>query len=163
MILVTIGTQAPFNRLIRAMEDMAKDIEEEIIVQAFDLDFEPKHLKILGNVPTDEFNSLVANSNIIISHAGMGNIISAMQYLKPIVILPRLSKFGEHRNDHQLATAKKMASLNYVTSVYSTDELKLRVFRHLKGDLLPPPPFLGEFASEALINSIQNFMMLKNK
>ena len=163
MILVTIGTQAPFNRLIRAMEDLAIEIKEEIIVQAFDLDFEPKYLKILGNVPTDEFNALVAQSDIIVSHAGMGNIISAMQFLKPIIILPRLAKYGEHRNDHQLATAKKMASLKYVTSVYSEDELKLRVLKHFNGEQLPIPPLLGEYASEGLINAIQNFMTLKNK
>jgi UDP-N-acetylglucosamine transferase subunit ALG13 len=159
MILVTIGTQAPFNRLIKAVDEIAEDLKEEVIVQGFDLDFEPQYIKILGNLPTHEFNALIAESSIVISHAGMGNIISAMQFLKPIIILPRMAKFGEHRNDHQLATAKKMASLGYVTSVYNIQELKQKVLGHFTGKLLPVAPTLGDFASDGLINSIKDFMV----
>lgn len=163
MILVTIGTQAPFNRLVKAMDEIAAELTQEIIVQAFGVDFEPQNLKIIGSLPTDEFNALVSRSKLIVSHAGMGNIISALQFCKPIIIIPRLADLGEHRNDHQMATAKKMESLGYVTAVYEIGELKEKILGHFNGEELPIAPVLGKHASDKLISSIQDFMINNSK
>ena len=61
---------------------------------------------------------------MIVAHAGMGTIISAMQHQKPIIIFPRIAALGEHRNEHQMATAKKMKELGYVHVAFNEKELK---------------------------------------
>lgn len=158
MIFVTIGTQAPFNRLVRTMDEIAQDLNEEIIVQAFDLDFVPGSVKVIGLLPTAEFNELVSRADLIVSHAGMGNIISALSFSKPILVIPRLANLGEHRNDHQTSTAIKMASLGYVTSVYEMSDLKQKIHHHLFKEKLPVPPKISEFASTTLVASISDFI-----
>lgn len=84
----------------------------------------------------------------------MGSIISAMSLQKPIIIFPRKASLGEHRNDHQIATAKKMEELNYTYVAYDKEQLKSLL---LKKDLIPLH-FLKEYASQDLIRSISEFI-----
>jgi len=62
--------------------------------------------------------------DIFITHAGIGGIASGVGAGKHMVVMPRLAKFGEHRNDHQMATA---ASLREIPVVNSSDELLIAV------------------------------------
>src|SRR5690349_1997526 len=110
MIFVTTGTQAPFNRLIRAMEEIAGELlDEEVIAQAFGVDFIARNMKIVEFLTPEEYKGIFNNARLIISHAGMGTIISALKERKKIIIVPRIAAFGEHRNEHQMATANKIA------------------------------------------------------
>jgi UDP-N-acetylglucosamine transferase subunit ALG13 len=159
MIFVTIGTQEPFNRLIKAVDAIGDKLnDKEITAQAFGVDFAPKNIKLVELLPPDEFNRLFTNASLIISHAGMGNIISALQFSKPIIILPRLVEFGEHRNEHQLHTAKKFESLGYVNVAYSAEELEKMVFEHFDGTLSSKSKTLSNSASDTLISSISQFV-----
>ena len=107
MIFVTIGTQAPFDRFIRIIDELAPLLKEKIIAQNFKGEYQVKNITTIDFLPPNEFNKLLNEARLIISHAGMGSIISAMSLQKPIIIFPRKASLGEHRNDHQIATAKK--------------------------------------------------------
>ena len=154
MIFVTIGTQAPFDRFIRIIDELAPLLKEKIIAQNFKGEYQVKNITTIDFLPPNEFNKLLNEARLIISHAGMGSIISAMSLQKPIIIFPRKASLGEHRNDHQIATAKKMEELNYTYVAYDKEQLKSLL---LKKDLIPLH-FLKEYASQDLIRSISEFM-----
>ncbi|MCY2966473.1 MAG: glycosyltransferase [Planctomycetota bacterium] len=108
MIFVTIGTQLPFDRLIRAVDEWAgAKPGREVVAQTGRGKYEPRHIRCLETVEPTEFQRLVRESQFIVAHAGMGTILSALEIGKPVVLLPRLAAHGEHRNDHQLATAER--------------------------------------------------------
>ena len=73
-----------------------------------------QNIRTVEFLPPDEFNKLFSKARLIVAYAGMGTIISAMRQHKPIIIFPRIAAWGEHRNEHQLATAQKMKELGYV-------------------------------------------------
>ena len=102
----------------------------------------------------DEFNELFRKARLIVSHAGMGTILSALQQHKPIVIFPRIAALGEHRNEHQLATAKKFKELGSVYVAMNEEELKTLLRRK---DLVPLAE-IGNFASQSLTESIEEFI-----
>ncbi len=150
MIFCTIGTQAPFDRFLKIVDEVAADIDEEIVAQVYKSHYMAKNIKTVDFLPPDEFQRLFSAARMIISHAGMGTIISAMQLHKPIVVFPRIAKLGEHRNEHQLATAEKMKELGYVYVANTAEELSAL----MKKTDLRPLHELGEYASKSLIDEI---------
>ena len=126
MIFVTVGTQdKPFTRLISAVEDavIAGKITDEVIVQAGNTEYESKVLNVLNYVPFDEFNNYIEKADIIITHGGVGSILNALKLKKKIIAVPRLAKYGEHVNDHQLQVIQKMTQDGYILSC--EDESKI--------------------------------------
>lgn len=154
MIFVTIGTQAPFDRFIKIIDELAPQLEEEIIAQVHQVGFEPKNIKTVEFLDPDEFNELLKKARLIVSHAGIGTILSALQLNKPIIIFPRIATLGEHRNEHQLATAEKFKELGSVYVAMNEEELREMLLRK---DLKPLSE-IGEYASPSLIESIEEFI-----
>jgi UDP-N-acetylglucosamine transferase subunit ALG13 len=108
VILLTIGTQLPFDRLVRAMDDLAATLSEEIFAQIGHASYTPVHMQWAPTLRPDEFEAKFTSASVIVSHAGIGTILTAQKYRKPLVLVPRLAQYGEHRNDHQLATANQV-------------------------------------------------------
>lgn len=150
MIFCTIGTQAPFDRFVKIVDEVAAHLDEEVIAQVYKSEYQAKNIKTIDFLPPDEFNKLFNQARLIVAHAGMGTIISAMRQHKPIIIFPRIAALGEHRNEHQLATARKMKELGYVYVANNAEELKELL---IKPDLKPLHE-LGDFASQSLINEL---------
>lgn len=106
MIFVTVGSMFPFDRLIRVMDEWtAAQGRDDVFAQIGNGTYEPKHMKWTRKLDQLDFTKTVRNSELIVAHAGMGSVITADQYAKPIVLLPRIKDQGEHTTDHQLATA----------------------------------------------------------
>jgi UDP-N-acetylglucosamine transferase subunit ALG13 len=158
MIFVTAGTQEPFDRLLKVIDDLASHMHEKtFVVQSLPSDYKPQNITVLNFIPSEEFNNYVDEAELIISHAGTGTIISALEKNKPIIIMPRLLMYHEHRNEHQLATARKMDELGYVDVAYDEDELKSK-FLEMWPNKLKSRYTIGKIASEKLIQSIQSFI-----
>jgi UDP-N-acetylglucosamine transferase subunit ALG13 len=156
MIFVTIGTQEPFDRLLNAIDEIAPKLDDcKIIAQAFSADHKSKNIETIGFIPPVEFNRLFESATLIVSHAGMGTIISALEKKKPILVLPRRKEFGEHRSDHQFATARKFDELKYIHVAYSEDELKAKLVELMNSELKHLHS-LSSFASQQLIDSLQD-------
>lgn len=159
MIFVVVGTQEPFNRLIEYMDDWSSlSGYTDITAQIADGAYKPRNFKWFNYLPPNEFDTLFREAELIVGHAGMGTIISALQYLKPVIVMPRLAKFKEHRNDHQLATAISFSKLGYVTSVYSNNELYSALGS--RKELKPAPP-ISQYASKSLLSFIEDFVNKK--
>ena len=158
MIFVTVGTQGPFDRLVSVMDEIAGEMPEIAFVgQISKSNYRARNMKSFEFIGPAEFDKYFTAADLIVSHAGMGTIISAFEREKPIVIFPKLLSLGEHRNDHQMATARKLASLNYVHVAYTPRELKHKIFSILNGELNSLHR-VGKYASSELINSLQTFI-----
>jgi UDP-N-acetylglucosamine transferase subunit ALG13 len=107
MIFVTVGTQLPFDRLIKAIDHWAGENKPvDVFAQIGPTKYEPQNIQWLQFLDAEAFQKRIEQADIIVAHAGMGSIITALQLGKPIVVMPRCADLGEHRNDHQVATAK---------------------------------------------------------
>jgi UDP-N-acetylglucosamine transferase subunit ALG13 len=166
MIFVITGTQAPFDRLVKCMDEIAASlIGEEIIAQVHHSKYKVKNMKSVATMKPLEFNENFSRADLIVSHAGMGTIISALQNNKPTIILPRSAALGEHRNDHQLATAKILEKLKFIHVIYDEKELNTKILTFLRGELMSLHT-IENTASQSLIGSIQEYLNLdssKNK
>ena len=126
MILVTVGTQLPFDRLLEAIDAWAIQTPgQEIIAQIGVSKFMSPRFEIVPIVDTETFRKLANNADVLVAHAGMGSILTAIEMAKPVIIMPRRADLGEHRNDHQMATAEKLAHLTNVWVVHDSYELAL--------------------------------------
>jgi UDP-N-acetylglucosamine transferase subunit ALG13 len=67
--------------------------------------------------------SLMRDASLIVAHAGMGSVLAALSLRKPIVILPRRGSLAEHRNDHQMATARWLEGRAGVFVAWETSDL----------------------------------------
>jgi UDP-N-acetylglucosamine transferase subunit ALG13 len=106
VIFVTIGSMFPFDRLIRVMDAWAlANPAQDVLAQIGDGSFEPQHMKFVRRLSQTDFGETVARAALIVSHAGMGTVITAGREGRPMVLLPRLQEWGEHTTDHQIATA----------------------------------------------------------
>lgn len=124
MIFATVGVQLPFDRLIKAVDDWAGTRgRTDIVAQAGASAYQPQHLALRATLAPPEFRRLVEEAELVIAHAGMGSIITALELGKRIIVMPRRADLGEHRNDHQLSTARYMAEQNLVTVAPDTDTL----------------------------------------
>ena len=114
MIFVTVGTnEAPFERLLRAIDDLA--VDEELVVQTGPAVTRPKGAQCVAFLPFIELVSLVRSARTVIMHAGVGSVMVALgEGVRPVV-MPRLRRHGEAVDDHQVVFGRRMADIGLVT------------------------------------------------
>ncbi len=140
MILLTMGTYPlAFDRMIRAVDELVCRglVQEEIFAQIGFSKYIPQHLKYERIMDKDVFDRCLKTASALIGHAGMGTITLALENDKPLLVMPRMKKYGEHVNDHQLHTARKFEQLGHILAAYDVDELPEKI-RQLK-DFKPAP------------------------
>ena len=127
MILITLGTQdKEFTRILKKVDELIdkKVIKEEVVVQAGYTKYKSKNMKIFDYVPKKELENYIEEANFIITHAGVGTIFDCLKKNKKIIAVPRLSKFREHNNDHQLQIVEEFSKDGFIIPVYEMDELE---------------------------------------
>lgn len=108
MIFLTVGTQLGFDRLIKEVDDWSLDNKNiKIFAQIGKSNYHPKNFSYTDFLNPDEYNAVFESSDYVVSHAGMGTIISCLLYHKPIIVMPRKANLLEHRNDHQISTCNR--------------------------------------------------------
>lgn len=124
MIFLTVGTQFPFDRLVRAVDEaLGNGFTEDIFAQIGDSSYAPRNFRAVASLDKYEFDDCFHGASGIIGHAGMGTICLALEQSKPLLVLPRRKKFGEVVNDHQVAIARKFDQLGHVLAAYEAEEL----------------------------------------
>lgn len=124
MIFLTLGTQLAFDRLVKAVDEVAADLDENIIGQIGNASYQPKNFKPLKFMEQLEFNEHFNEARVVIGHAGIGTILSAMRGNKPLIMMARKASLREHRNDHQRATVEQFGSLPGIYVVETADDIK---------------------------------------
>ena len=128
MIFVTVGTELPFNRLVRVVDEWAaRTGRADVFAQIGQTDWMPTAVASKKFLSPTEFNDRFAEASLIISHAGMGTILSALHLEKPILVMPRRASLGEQRNEHQLATARRMRDIGKIQVAFDETELLERL------------------------------------
>jgi UDP-N-acetylglucosamine transferase subunit ALG13 len=156
LIFLTVGTQLPFDRLVMAVDNWAgMNADVKVFAQIGPSKQAPVHLEYVDFIGAGKVDDLMQQAELIIAHAGMGSIVSALRYQRPIVILPRRAELREHRNDHQLATAKWLASRPGVHVAWDAAEL-LRLLERRRH--LPAGPPLAPDADGPLVDRLKAFV-----
>jgi UDP-N-acetylglucosamine transferase subunit ALG13 len=110
MILVTVGMHnQPFDRLVRAADKLAENSVERMIIQRGCGSYIPRFAQHAEFVHEAQMESWLSEARAVISHCGAGTIINVQRAGKPLVLVPRLSSFGEHGDDHQIELAEALA------------------------------------------------------
>lgn len=151
MIFVAVGTQFPFDRLIRCIDIWAAAQGIEVLAQIATGDYLPTHARYERFMTTEAFNTALQSASLIISHAGMGNIITAIENSKPIIVMNRQYELGEHRNNHQADGLEWMAKLPGVYTAKTCEDLSKLLDQH---DTLSAGGQLGSERRQSLINFI---------
>jgi UDP-N-acetylglucosamine transferase subunit ALG13 len=124
LIFVTVGTQLPFERLVQAMDAWAGNHPgEEIVMQTGETTYQPRHCIFKPYTRPDEWEDCFSRAALVVSHAGMGTILKSLDRGKPLILMPRLAALGEHRNDHQVATAARFDGFSNIYIVNEASEL----------------------------------------
>ena len=128
MIFVILGTQdKTFPRLLDAVQkqiDLGNiSKEEEIIVQAGSTKYNSKDMQVMDYIDVERFNELMEKADLIISHAGVGTILTALEKDKKVIAAARLKKYGEHVNDHQKQILENFKNAGYILALENFDKL----------------------------------------
>lgn len=132
MILVTTGTNAPpFDRLLREVEQLSH--HESVVVQHGPSSLRPSGATCVDYVSFDRFVELVRAARVVVTHAGVGSILVALMNGKRPFVVPRVARFGEHVDDHQVELARRLSEIGVVTLVEDPRELEAAI----RGDMTP--------------------------
>ncbi len=125
-VFASVGTHPqPFDRLLKELENTAKAKPSwKIFAQTGNCSFEPKAFQFKKFLNEKEYMQAIKEADVIVSHGGAGTIINALRQHKPLVIAPRLQRFQEHTNDHQLDLARALASKGKAIAVEDMKELE---------------------------------------
>lgn len=153
-VFLTVGVQLPFDRLVSALLKNSDkfDFRGQVGTTALELPF-----GVFDFISNEEYVENFKWADVIVSHAGMGSIITSLEYNKPLIIVPRLARFGEHRNDHQLDTVANIykvigdASTIYVVE----DEEKVFIKAH---EILMRPKDGGEIGQNCNLNKLVDYI-----
>jgi len=163
VILVTAGNDLPFSRLMRHADAWAKaHPDERILAQTGRLqksDYVPGSMPWVELLPADRFEHHCGEAKLIVAHAGMGSIITALAAGTPIVILPRLARLKEHRNDHQLATAKRFIGRPGLFVAWREDDLAGAIDQALTAPATSPGDRLAQFAPAGFTDRLRAFIL----
>lgn len=130
MTLVTLGTQhQEFTRLLDYIEN--SNLKGEIIVQAGYTKYESKRMKIFDFISYDEMEMYIDKCDLVITHAGTGSIVMPLKKGKKVIACARLSKFGEHVDDHQVELVDVFYSEGYILKVDEDTSLN-EVLKNIK-------------------------------
>ena len=126
MIFVTLGSQKfQFNRLLMELDKLVeeKKISNDIFAQIGYSDYKPKNYEFKEFLDREQFAEIMERCEIVITHARTGAIVGAVKREKKVIAVPRLSKFGEHVDDHQLQIIDQFTDMNFIVGVKETNEI----------------------------------------
>ena len=126
MIFVTVGGMRGFERLVCQMDLIAGELEEQVMMQIGSTDYEPRNCDYFRFMSRNDMEKLYADARVVVCHAGTGSVLTALEHNKPLVLVPRLRKYGEVFDDHQLEIASEMQSRG-ITVVYDISNLQSAV------------------------------------
>jgi len=153
MIFVTVGTsQKSFNRLIKKVDELIaeKKIDEDVIMQIGHSTYIPKNAKWFRFAPYKEMKEMNKKARLVITHGGVGSILTALFYGKTVIAVPRMKKYDEHVDDHQLELVKQLSEEKKVIGVFDIDKLEEAIKTHVRTRIKPK--------NKELVNTIKNYL-----
>ena len=168
MIFLTTGTQLPFDRLVRAVDDWAEvtkpdcEIFGQVLSPAHN-PYRPRNFATTSRLSPAEYAEIFDKARLIISHAGMGTILTALTQGKQICIMPRQFKYGEHRNDHQIATVERLGDHAGLHKARDEAELPGCLDAALQARSASHSAMINPFAAAEFTDSLRAFILSSDK
>jgi UDP-N-acetylglucosamine transferase subunit ALG13 len=163
VIFVTVGSDLPFNRLVKHLDHWSRDHpSQRVFAQVGRLkpsDYVPETIQWVQMLTAARFDQHCCEARLIVAHAGMGSIISALAAGKPIVILPRSARLRETRSDHQFATAERYADRPGIFVAWSEADVADAIGRALAQSDEAAVERLPEFAPVDLTNRLRQWIL----
>ena len=155
MIFLTVGSMFPFDRLVRAVDELVGQglVADEVVAQIGDGRYEPQHLPFERFLAKPAYEQRVHEARALIAHAGAGTIGLALAQCKPLLVLPRHRRLGEHVNDHQIATARRFEQLGHVLVAWQAGDIAGRVAE--LAEFVPRPRVVDR---ERMVRRIDQFI-----
>ena len=130
MIFVTVGSQKfQFNRLLKKIDELIENkvITDKVFAQIGVSDYKPVNYEYVDFMTQEEFGKKIDECDLLITHAGTGVIVNAVKKGKKVIATPRLAKYGEHVDDHQIQLISQFEELNFIEPLYELDELESKL------------------------------------
>lgn len=134
MILVMLGTQDnSFKRLLKELDNLKEKniIKEKVVVQAGHTKYKSNNLEIFDFIDKDTLEEYQSKADLIITHGGVGSIISSLKRDKKVIAVPRLKEFNEHVNNHQLDIVESFSDKGYIIGIKDIKELE-KAYKDIK-------------------------------
>ena len=130
MIFVTVGThEQQFNRLIKEIDRLKEEnlIQDEVFIQTGYSNYVPKYCKWEKLISYEKMNQFIEKADVIITHGGPATFMAVIAKGKNPIVVPRLKKFGEHVNDHQLEFVEKVLNIYNLTVITNISDLNFYI------------------------------------
>ncbi len=146
----------PFDRMVAAVDRWAGERNRrDVFAQIGPTEWRPSHVEWTEFIEPEQFKQRVESCRVLIAHAGMGSILTALEAGKPILVMPRRGELRETRNDHQVATARRFLELGKVAVAMDESELAAKLDRL---DDLAASGKISPWASDRLLGAISTFL-----
>ncbi len=157
VIFLTVGTQFPFDRLVRAIDRLFEEglMPEDVFGQVGQSTYAPRYFPAVASLEKKAYDERFRQASAIISHAGMGAITMALDHDKPLLVMPRQKKYKEVVNDHQGALADRFEAIGLI--LVARDETQLREKVAQLRSFVPRP---RKAEPEAVAQKIHHFLEL---
>lgn len=126
MIFVILGSQKfQFNRLLEYIDELVDKqvITEKIVAQGGYSDYHAKNYTITPFFNQEDFLKNISDADIVVTHAGTGAIVTALKNRKKVIAVPRLKKYAEHVDDHQIQIVKNFVDKNFILEAHDKETL----------------------------------------
>ena len=157
MIFVTTGSLFSFDRMIHAVDALAPSMpDHEFFAQIGESEMRPQNMPFAKLLSRRDFTDKAKAADVIVAHAGMGSVLTAMELSKPIILVPRRLELGEHNTDHQMATARWLANRPGVSVCFDDTDIAPTIQRLLDarhGASAVPPA-----APEAFVRKLRDLI-----
>lgn len=156
MIFVTLGSQKfQFNRLLSAIDILIERgvIFDDVFAQIGHSNYKPRNYKFIQFLDRDRFIEMELRADIVITHGGTGAIVGAIKSGKKVIAVPRLAKYGEHVDDHQIQLIAQFREQNLICGLNDCSELEAGL-KYVSGHTFDA----YESKTEAIINSIDRYL-----
>lgn len=155
MILVTVGTQLPFDRLVHTVDHWAAAAGRTDVLAQIGAGRAPSRLRWVRSLAPDVFREQLEKASLVVAHAGVGVTLSALRAARPVILLPRRAELGEHRSEHQVATARRLAAWPGVRVCDDVEAL----LSALDAPPAPPPAgVLSDAAPAPMLEAVRAFV-----
>ena len=156
MILVMLGTQNnSFHRLLEKIDDLINKgiITDEVVVQAGYTKYESNNMKIFSLISQEELEELIEKADLVITHGGVGSIISSLKKGKKVIAVPRLHEYQEHVNNHQKEIIETFDKKGYIIGIQDVNQLEEAIEK--SKDFIPEK---YQSNNKKMLNIIENFI-----
>ena len=156
MILVLLGTQNnSFHRLLEEVEKNIKDktINEEVIVQVGYTKYQTHRMRVIDLMSKEQLEQFQDEASLIITHGGVGSIISSIEKGKKVIAVPRKHEYGEHVNNHQIQIIKDFTDKGYIIGIENVEDLHDAI---IKSKTFEPVKYQPN--NQKMLKIIENFI-----